>query len=297
MYWTAKLGRALGFGRNTILPEQFFGNDGQILINETLLKNPAVHGDQAIVKQLVSVGKTVFFRKGDKIIQQGGQDNDVFFLLSGEVDIVFKSQKGSIREAPNQVGEMAAIELGKKRSANVVARSQEVAALQVPGIDFNKIWTANPRFQQLLQVEMSARHRERIVAGTIAKENNSFIWFAISMSAGLVAGLATYYFPFPSDWTTSARSILSCSSGLMMFLLTLLHNPAFFWRRTFRLVLLAMIGTHALGRYISIETKQGLGSLQIGINSGDSRTDWKMVISFLVVLALCAYMDKVRTKD
>ena len=269
MYWPSKLRRALGLGPKAKLPDIFSGDGGCSRTNETLLANPAVHGDQGLVNSLVRDGQTVFFRRGDTLIRQGGQDNSVYFLLSGEVDIVFKLQRGSIREAPNQVGEMAAIDPGTRRSASVVARSDEVATLKVSGTDFKILLNANPRFQELLQIEMSARHRERIVAGNIARNNNSAIWFAISAGAGLIAGLASWYILPSSDWTTTAQTMVSCASGLMIFLFTLLHNPAFFWKRTFGIVLLAMIGTLAFDSFVSMEAKQGLGSLQVAISFGD----------------------------
>ena len=301
MYWPSKLRRALGFGPKATLPYMFSGECGLSRAYETLLGNPAVHGDQAIVDCLIRNGETVFFRQGENIIRQDGQDNSVYFLLSGVVDIVFKSQKGSIREAPNQVGEMAAIEPGKGRSASVVARSDEVAALKVSGTEFKKLLNANPRFQEILQVEMSARHRERIVAGDIARRNNSVTWFAISTGAGLIAGLAGWYVLTPSDWTTTARSILSCGLGLIIFLLTLLHNPAFFWRRSFGVVLLAMIGTFALDWFVSMEAKQGLGSLQVAMNLGNEKAEWEMqlvkAVLYFLVLGLCALMDSLRARD
>ena len=243
----------------------------------------------------------MFFRKGDKIIQQGAQDIDVYFLLSGEVDIVFKSQIGSIREAPNQIGEMAALEPGKKRTASVIARSNEVAALRVPGTVFREIWSTNPRFQQFLQFEMSTRHRERIATGKIAKESYSIKWFVLSMGAGLIAGLATCYLLVPSDWTPSARSVLSFAAGLIIFVFILLHNPIYFWRRSFWLVLLAMLGTLVLDWFVSIEVTGDLRSLQFGVNVGDAQTDWTMylikAVPFLIVLGLCAYMDNLNTSD
>ena len=301
MYWPAKLRRALRLCPKAILPEIFSGDRGRNLTNETLLENPAVHGDQVIVDCLIRDGETVFFFKGENIIRQGGQDNSVYFLLSGAVDIVFKSQNGSIREAPNQVGEMAVIEPGKMRSAGVIARSDEVAALKVPGTDFKKLLDSNPRFQQHLQVEMTARHRERIVAGDIARNNNSATWFAISTGAGLIAGLACWYFITWSDWTTTARSILSCGSGLTIFLFTLLHNPAFFWRRTFRVVLLAMIATFSLDLFVSMEAKKGFGSLQVAVNLDDQKTEWEMqlvvAVLYFLVLGLCAFMDRMKARD
>ena len=301
MYWPSKLRRALGLGRKATLPDLFSGDSGFSLTTETLLANPAVQDDQALVDCLLRDGEILYFRRGDKLIHQNGQDNCVYFLLSGGVDIVFKLQRGSIREAPNQVGEMAAIDPGTRRSASVVARTEEVAALKVPGTDFKRLLKANPRFQQLLQIEMSTRHRERIVAGNIAKKHNSLLWFAFSAVAGLFAGLTSWYFLPTTEWTTAAHTVLSCGSGLIVFLFTLLHNPAFFWKRTFGIVLLAMIGTLALDSFVSMEAKHGFGSLQVAIEVGDQKAEWGTYLAkatpFLVVMVLCALLEIVRTRD
>ena len=301
MYWSSKLKRALGLGPKEQLPEMFTGDSGSKRANEVLLANPAVHGNQRLVDSLLGNGETVFFRQGDKLIHQGGQDNCVYFLLSGEVDIVFKLQRGTIREAPNQVGEMAAIDPGATRSATVVARTNEVAALRVCGTHFNNLLKAYPRFQELLQIEMLARHRERIVAGKIARTNNSAVWFAISTGVGLVAGLASCYISASINWTTTAQTVVSVGAGLLVFLFTLLHNPAFFWKRTFGIVFLAMLGTFALDSFVSMEAKQGLGSLQVAIRMGDHNTEWEMYLvkatPFILVLGLCALVEIFRTRD
>ena len=196
---------------------------------------------------------------------------------------------------------MAAINPGTRRSASLVARSDEVAALKVPGTDFKKLLNANPRFQQLLQIEMTARHQERNAAGNIARRNNSGTWLAISAVAGLIAALAGWYIPSSTEWTTTAQAIVSFGSGLLIFLFTLLHNPAFFWKRTFAIVLLAMIGKLALDSFVSMEAKQGFGSLQISINIADQNAEWEMylvkAVPFLLVLGLCALMEIFRARD
>lgn len=257
--------------------------------------------DQAVVDQLVQAGDVVFFRRGESIIREGDLDNDVYFLLVGAADIVFKSQRGSIREAPNQVGEMGAIELGKARSATVVARSDEVAALRISGISFRHIWSSSVGFQERLQVEMSARHRERVVAGEVARTNISFLWFIISISAGLLAGVVAWHTLPSTEWTNSARSVTTGGLALLAFLFTLLYNPAFFWRRVFWVVLLSMIASITFGQLVSMKAHQGFGSLEVELSYGSRETDWIQevikAVWFFAVLALCAYMDKKKTED
>ena len=301
MYWAAKLHRAIGLGPEATLPDMFAGECGEFRIANTLSKNPAVNEDETVISRLISDGEIVFFRKGDRIIRRGEQDDSVFFLLSGDVDIVFKSGRRSIREAPNQVGEMAAIESGKKRSASVIARSEEVAALQVSSAVFNEIRATNMRFQERLQIEMSARHRERIVASEVAKQDVSLVWFCISSGVGLVVALILWFLLSPEEWALSARLLLSGGGGLLSFVLTLLYNPAFFWRRAFAVTFWAMVGTYMIDWFISIEAEQGVGTLQFEFISGDgeanSVNEVIRAVPFLIVLVVCACMDRLRNRD
>lgn len=296
MYWTAKLRKIIGWEKEVRLPGLFSGNGASDLVRTTLRENRAICGDSAIVDQLMKHGEIVFFRKGDCLIHEGDQDNYVYFLLSGEVDIVFKRQLGSKRVAPNQVGEMAAIELGSKRSASVYALTDEVAALKVPGQEFNRILTNNPEFQQKLQIEMTARHRERIAAGEVARRNNSSSWFWTSVGVGSASCLITWLFLVPATWTHDARLAATAMFGLAAFILMLLHNPAFFWRRCFGLVLLAMVGVFALAQFVSVEAEHGLASLEVAIRTGENLSDWRQTLinqgAFVLTLIICAWMDR-----
>ena len=301
MYRIAKLKRTLCLNTKAKLPDIFSAADGPQRIVCTLLENFCVNRDYEVVNQLVQAGDLVFFRRGERIIREGELDNDVYFLLVGSVDIVVKLQRGSIREAPNQVGEMSAIELGRVRTATVVARSDEVAALRVSGISFRHIWSSSVGFQERLQVEMSSRHRERILAGKVARSNNSFFWFLISLGVGFFAGVVAWYTLPSTEWTSSARSVTAGGIALLSFVFTLLYNPAFFWRRVFWIVLLSMITSITFGQLVTINAQQGFSSLQVELNYGGQGTDWiseiVKAVCFLAVLSLCAYMDKKRTED
>ena len=301
MYWSAKLRKIIGWEKEVRLPGLFSGDGASELVRTTLRENRAIRGDSAIVDQLMNHGEIVFFRKGDCLIHEGDQDNDVYFLLSGEVGIVFKRQLGSKRVAPNQVGEMAAIELGSKRSASVYVLTDEAAALKVPGQEFNRIWTNSPELQQNLQIEMTARHRERIAAGEVARRNNSSSWFWTSFGVGLASYLITWLFLVPATWTYDARLAATAMFGLAAFILMLLHNPAFFWRRCFGLVLLAMVGVFALAQFVSVEAEHGFASLEVAIRTGETQSEWRQTLinqgAFVLSLIICAWMDRRSNPD
>lgn len=296
MYLAQRLQRMIGLGAKPMLPQFFSGSAGLQRTKLTLESNPILSGDCSLVERFMEVGETKFFQKGDAIIEQNGLDNEVYFLLSGAVDIVVGSKKRSIREAPNQIGEMAAISPGSKRAATVIARSAEVAALKVSGNVFNEIWSSDAKFKGRLQQELSARHRESLVATLIAKENNSLVWFSISLGAGLLVSLISMFLLSSSSWTSEAKLLVAAGLGGISFLLTLLHNPAFFWRRSFGLVLIVMFGTYAVDSFLSFEVSQGFGSLQITLSRGNGIEDWQAALvkaaSFVIVLGICAFMER-----
>ncbi len=283
--------RALWREPEAQFPSRFGGDAGQEQARSVLLNNPAVGGDQDVANRLLATGNLTFFRRGNLLIKEGDHDNDVYFLLAGEVDIVFGKRLGSIRSSPNQVGEMAAIDPGKKRSANVIARSNEVAALRVPGTEFNMIRNSNTDFQSRLQREMSDRHRQRINAAKVAKENNSLSWFLASIGAGLAGGAAAW-FAWPDDWTVVAQSVAACGTGLLTFVFMLLHNPAFFWRRCAGLSLSAMLGLMMIDRFLTFKIEQGFGSLSVGFGGSGGPVDWKILFGLLSAMAICAYKDR-----
>lgn len=291
MYWAVKIKRALWGEPEAQLPSRFGGGADQEQCRSVLLNNPVVGGDEDIANQLLSTGNLAFFQRGDRLIKEGDHDNDVYFLLAGEVDIVFGTRLGSIRSSPNQVGEMAAIDPGQKRSATVMARSDEVAALRVSGTAFNAIRKANADFQGRLQREMSGRHRERINAAKVAKQDNSLSWFLISIGTGLFGGTVGW-FTWPDDWTMLAQSVAAAGIGLIFFVFTLLRNPAFFWRRCFGVSLWAMLSLLALDRFLTFKVEKGFGSLTVGFGGSGGLVDLKTVLGLLAAMAICAYKDR-----
>lgn len=299
MYWAAKLARILKLEKNAQLPAKFSGPEAKEQARSVLANNPAIRGNISLADEFLEAGNVVYFRKGEVLIKQGDTDNEVYFLLAGTVDVVFKSQLGSRRTAPNQIGEMAAINLGETRSATIVAASDEVAALQIPGVSFHHIWEANTEFRNSLQLEMDTRFRERIQAGEVAKKNNSFLWFITSSGLAIAGGLTSWFFFAPQDWTDTARAALSALIGLGLFLFALLHNPAFFWRRSAGLVLLAMIGVLSLDHLIAFEASEGFGSLSIDVQSNGAdksgTSSFVETIGFVVVFIVCAIMDRKQT--
>jgi len=65
---------------------------------------------------------------GEVLIQQGGDDNDLYFLLAGRCEIVVNGRKIAIRGPGEDVGEMATILPSLRRSATVQSSESGVVA-------------------------------------------------------------------------------------------------------------------------------------------------------------------------
>jgi CRP/FNR family transcriptional regulator, cyclic AMP receptor protein len=128
-----------------------FQKDNLPNLVDALKRQEIVAGNVRLVDALIKVGELVEYQKGDKLIVEGGEDNDIYLLLSGSVAVVIKGNEINSRKAGQHVGEMAAIEPSQKRSATNVAHDTVVAlrvksaAFQVLGEEFPQIWLAIAR--------------------------------------------------------------------------------------------------------------------------------------------------------
>lgn len=66
------------------MKERFEGKGHQNLI-DALLHQELVAGDTNLANAILKQGQLLEFRKGDKIITEGGEDNDIYLLVAGSV--------------------------------------------------------------------------------------------------------------------------------------------------------------------------------------------------------------------
>ncbi|TRW94303.1 cyclic nucleotide-binding domain-containing protein [Paracoccus sp. M683] len=296
MYWWTRAKRSLGLESKARLPERFSCEEATYEIRRILADNPAINGDAEVMDRFVAEGEVSYFRRGQVLIEQGAQDDNVYFLLSGSVDIVFGNSLGSIREAPNQVGELAATKPGVPRSATVVAHTGEVAALLVSGRTFQQVYNSNNGFRQRLELEKDARFRERIAAGHVAKRHDAWAWPLISCVAAAIAAVVVWGVGNHLLWSQSAALLVTGFSSVLTFILIMILNPAFFWRRCFWAAFIAMITTSWFGRYVLVDIGEGV-QLVLGAHAKEVSGLHAVLqmLPFLVVMAICAIRDHAAT--
>ena len=145
---------------NPSIIRRFRGALGKQRLIETLLCQPLL---SANVKAAESISKCVKLSElpsDHQIIAQGGQDNELYFILSGTLRILVNSREIAIRRANEHVGEMALIDRTALRSATVITKEPSVVA-KISESDFSKIADRYPLLWRKLAGTVAQRLRER----------------------------------------------------------------------------------------------------------------------------------------
>jgi predicted nucleotide-binding protein len=141
------------------MKERFEGENRAALIGN--LKRQFDSGDSDVAEAIASGGELVEFNAGDVLIKEGGEDNDVYFLVSGHVSVVVKGQEVRQLKSGDHVGEMAAIEPSQRRAASVIA-AETVVAVKMAGGNFTALADKfPPLIWRSLAQELSRRLYDR----------------------------------------------------------------------------------------------------------------------------------------
>ncbi len=141
--------------------KRFKGSGSTRLCREALRDQRIVHGDEAIAKALCKKRELQCHRAGDTIIKQGDGTNNLIFILAGKVAVVCNNREIAHRTAGESVGEMAVIDVQKRRCASIVAKEDCIVAL-VPEADFARIARQYPQLWRSLAKQVADRLRQRL---------------------------------------------------------------------------------------------------------------------------------------
>lgn len=135
--------------------EHFQENNGDRLL-QALRSQCLLKGDATIAKELASEIQLKEYAPGSKFIVQGGQDKDLYFLLTGCASIVVNDQAIATYGAGQHVGEMALLDSAAHRSATVVAKDTVVAAA-ISEQKFTDIANRHPELWRRIAAELAGR--------------------------------------------------------------------------------------------------------------------------------------------
>lgn len=213
-----------------------------------LKQNPLVDGDEDIAKAILDRSTERVFKKDEILIEQGAEDDSVYFLMQGTIEVRISGKTRTVtREAPLQVGEMAALNGTDTRSATVRAKNERVVAREISADDFNEIGRKFPDFLKRALIEQNNRNKAWKASGTettwIEKSINSRTLALLSalLAALIFAGqliaitsfwIASFVFfgvaallLFLSFWLNRTRFLYGCFMTSGMSIVTFLTNP------------------------------------------------------------------------
>lgn len=142
------------------MKKRFEGDAGRRLLASALADQGIVHGDRAIADELLQVSVLQEFNAGDVLISQECEENDIFFLVSGKVNVEANGRLVAVRQAGTHVGEMALIDCKARRCATVKAAEKTVVA-KVTEPEFSRIADSHPNLWRRIAVELCGRLRNR----------------------------------------------------------------------------------------------------------------------------------------
>ena len=149
---------------------RFLGEGGRRLRVDALASQKIVAGNRELAKELADLVEVFSIPAGETLITQGGDDNRIYFVLSGEFDVIVNGRRIAGRGPSEHVGEMAAVQPAQRRSADVVAAEQAVVA-QLKEELFTDLGNRYPQIFRYVAQELAGRLLQRnALVGALREE-------------------------------------------------------------------------------------------------------------------------------
>lgn len=155
--------------------ERYQGMEGERLRIEAALDSKLASGNRALAEEIAKAADICAFKKGEMLIEQGGEDNHVYILISGLCDVIINGKVVNRRGPGDHVGEMAAIQPSQKRSATILA-TEPVLVFELSEPLFSKLAGAYPDIYKTIAKELARRLLQRnAVTGVPRKKIRVFV--------------------------------------------------------------------------------------------------------------------------
>ncbi|MBB3947666.1 putative nucleotide-binding protein [Rhizobium skierniewicense] len=140
--------------------ERFMGDEGKDLRIESFGAQTIVRGDVQLAEALAEVAEMLEVDAGVTLIEQNGEDDDIYFVFSGSLSVHINGRRLGARGRGEHVGEMAAIEPTQRRSATVIAEDRSVVA-KLTAQQFSTLAKTYPDMYRQIARSLSRRLLER----------------------------------------------------------------------------------------------------------------------------------------
>jgi CRP/FNR family transcriptional regulator, cyclic AMP receptor protein len=108
--------------------EKFQGEANRRKLLDALRRQVIVEGDDVLAERLCGVLELREYQPGDRIIEQGADDDDLYLIIAGRVSVNVYGHTIDSMKAGDLFGEMSLIDPRERRSASIFAVEQTVVA-------------------------------------------------------------------------------------------------------------------------------------------------------------------------
>lgn len=140
--------------------ERFQGDGGRKLRVEALISQSIVACDTALAEELADLVELLELEAGQILIEQNGEDDDIFLIISGSFGIHINGRRTGARGRGDHVGEMAAVEPTQRRSATVIAEEFSLVG-KLTAQQFSQLAKKYPGLYRQIARSLSRRLLER----------------------------------------------------------------------------------------------------------------------------------------
>jgi len=141
------------------MKDRFKGPHKYRLLNEALGNSPLLRNVNDL-DTLAKKGTLCEYKAGERIFDQGDSSNEIYFILSGDVDVVVHARVLAKRTVGYHVGEVALMDTTSRRTAGLVA-STDVLVMRITEADFTVFANSHPDLWRRIAVDISRRLAER----------------------------------------------------------------------------------------------------------------------------------------
>lgn len=168
------------------------------LLTDLIRRQQLVEGNETVARSFAEHCQIISASTGSTIIQQGGTDNDLWFILSGSVRILVNQRDVATRRSGQHVGEMALIDAASQRTATIITLGPSVLA-KISEPQFTRIANSNPYLWRNISIELVRRLDERRKFHRIPNQHPCFfigsskegLPFAVALAAAIPGDTAS----------------------------------------------------------------------------------------------------------
>jgi len=133
--------------------------DREALI-ESLCSQKVIQGNRLLAGLLADAGELVECQPGKNLIEQGQSEQDVYFILAGQLRIIINEVRLHTRNAGENVGEMSALNHTIPRSATLSADELTIA-LRVSASAYKASFDEHPQHWRHVASDLAGRIEQR----------------------------------------------------------------------------------------------------------------------------------------